>query len=399
MNISLYKNIGYLTLTSVITSILNLVAVIIFTRYVSMDVFGQYRYILSIIGILSLLTLPGLNISLINSIANKYEGSFLSVTKKRIKYSLIGSGIFLILAGWHFFIKKEIDIATVLVALSIIFLGYSSLDHVYNFFVGRQEYRNVMLSRTVKAVLYFGLVLISVLLTDNIIIISLFVFGGISIYHLILSVYIIKNLRNSYTNKKYVDFGMKISGLNVIGTINSWLDSLIVGFFWGYAELALYSIGKVIHTFLKEGWGIFQQIAQPTFAKKDFLEAYRISNKKLKIIWPSTFIILGLVYFILPTVIPVIFSNAYGESVFYAQLFLIPTMLAIPAFFYEVIMRSHQMTHELYVTRIASSILSLVVLIIAGYYIGVVGIIISRIINAGSLSLIGFLLLSRKLKE
>jgi F0F1-type ATP synthase assembly protein I len=74
-------------------------------------------------------------------------------------------------------------------------------------------------------------------------------------------------------------------------------------------------------------------------------------------------------------------------------------MLAIPAFFYEVIMRSHQMTHELYVTRIASSILSLVVLIIAGYYIGVVGIIISRIINAGSLSLIGFLLLSRKLKE
>lgn len=95
------KNIGYLTINSGVGTIAGLLVTILFTRLSTKEIYGQYNYVLSIVGFLSLFTLPGIATSIINSIAKNCQGDFVRGTKRRLRYSLFVLPIIIALSIWH----------------------------------------------------------------------------------------------------------------------------------------------------------------------------------------------------------------------------------------------------------------------------------------------------------
>ena len=388
------RNIGYLTIGSIVSTIAGLLVAILFTHLTTKEIYGQYNYILSIVAFLSLFSLPGIATSLINSIAKNCQGDFVKGTMKRLKYSLFGSIIIMALSIWHWW-KGESEVGLALLIVSFIFLFYISLNHIDSFYIGKKDYKTVLKIRTTISLLILLSVAISLLLHQKIFFIMFLSLGSISIFYLFISIRIRLNLTSKEEDEGFLSFAKSITVLGIIGSAIGTLDRFIVGTFFGYNVLAIYSIGFILHSQLKRGYQILNNIVQPMLVNRSIKDSFKTCNSKIEILFPPLVLGFFLIYLALPHIIPLLFTKAYKDSIFYAQLFLLPTFFGIPGWFYETIMRSHQLSRELYYTRIISSILALITLALGGYFLGVSGIILSRIVNSISVSLFGFLMIKK----
>ena len=394
------KNIGYLTISAVVSSFAGFLVAILFTRLSTKEIYGQYNYILSIVAFLSLFSLPGVATSLINSIAKNCEGDFIEGTKRRLKYSLLGAFVIMGLSIRHWW-KGESGVGVALLIVSLVFLFYSSLSHIDSFYVGKKDYKAVLRIRITVSFLILLSVAISLVLYQKLFFIILLSLGTVAIFYLIISMRIWVNLTNRERDQKFLSFAKNMTILSIMGSAVGTLDRFIVGTFFNYDILAIYSIGFIVHSQLKKGAGILSNIVQPSLVNRSVRDSFRLCNTTIKILLPLVAIGFLLLYLVLPYIIPLFFTKAYSDSIFYARLFLLPTFFGIPGWFYETIMRSHQLSRKLYYNRIIGSTLALATLILGGYYLGVSGIILSRIVNAASVSFFGFLMLqnSKVVKE
>ena len=72
-----------------------------FASQASKETFGIYQYILSIISILAIFTLPGMQSALTRAIARGKEGTLNVCLKEKIKWSLIGVLGCLAVSAWY----------------------------------------------------------------------------------------------------------------------------------------------------------------------------------------------------------------------------------------------------------------------------------------------------------
>ena len=86
----LVKGGSWLTLNRVIGSIIALTLAVVYANLLPKESYGLYKYVLSIVSILAITTLPGMDIALTRSIVNGYEGSIKKVIKTKLAWSLLG---------------------------------------------------------------------------------------------------------------------------------------------------------------------------------------------------------------------------------------------------------------------------------------------------------------------
>jgi len=67
---------SYLSIGHVISIICGFLLSIAFARFLPKEIYGQYRYILSVVAILAIFTLPGLKTAITQAVARGFEGSF-----------------------------------------------------------------------------------------------------------------------------------------------------------------------------------------------------------------------------------------------------------------------------------------------------------------------------------
>jgi O-antigen/teichoic acid export membrane protein len=74
---------------------------IAYANLISKDVYGTYKYVLSIIGVLSALTLPGISTSYFRAVGRGEEGGFFDLFKTRLRWGLFASVASLGVAGYY----------------------------------------------------------------------------------------------------------------------------------------------------------------------------------------------------------------------------------------------------------------------------------------------------------
>ena len=75
---------------------------------VTREVFGEYQFVLSVLAIISILSIPGLNISLIRSVARGYEGDYKKVVKVSFKWSLLGVPVLLMVGSYYYLHQRQL---------------------------------------------------------------------------------------------------------------------------------------------------------------------------------------------------------------------------------------------------------------------------------------------------
>lgn len=283
---------------------------------------GQYRYILSLLSLLSIFTLPGISLSLIRSVAKGNSVDLPAIAKAKFRFGLLGSAAALILAAYYFYNGNLM--LTYGLLLSAIFFPFLETFFVYTFyFRGKQDFKTPAIYESISRLFQAVVILLTAYLTRNILVIlAAFLIGQIIarlfFYKKTLRdeqlLHATKGLDESQSDDT-IQYGKSISAISIFTTITNNMDILIVGHFLGPAMLAIYYVALSIPKNIVLIFNIFPRLAFPKFSVKVWnSHEYAKILRKLGIMC-IVLLVPALIYLVcVPVVLP-LFFKAYDSSV------------------------------------------------------------------------------------
>lgn len=312
------KNGFWVVLRQGIGLISGLALSVAFARLSTQDVFGQYQFILSILSIVSILSIPGLNTSIIKSAARGYDGDYKKVVRVSFIWSLLGVPALLIVGGYYYIYQSHL-LGIALMISSIFFPFFYAPNTWDSFLQGKSRFdistkyglvQSIINALATIAVVFF--------FRDNllaIIIVYLFSFTFFNGYYYWKS---LKYIENNKKDKETVKYGWFLTKINILGTISNNIDKVLIGIFLSHTELAIYSIGILFTQQIQNFSKSFLSIVSPKQIKHGNISR----NIYFKIFFGSVIITLCFLL-VLKFIIPILFSSRYNSSIFLSYISMI----------------------------------------------------------------------------
>lgn len=315
--IYLVKNSFWTGIGKFFSSISGLIILIVLTRFVSKDIVGQYNFFLSILAIIAIFSIPGLNTSTIEAVAKGNDGVYKKTFHIKLKWSLLGT-LFLFLTSLYFyFIKNSSDLSLAFLLAGFLFPFQYSPNFWKSFLIAKQKFKLLNIFSSIQSILYLLAMILTIIFSKGnfiYIILTYFVIQIIptAIFYLLSQ----KHIKNDNENSDWKEYGFFLTKMQILNLLTSNLDSIMIGIFIDMKSLAIYSVGKKMITSLQGLIKEFSNIYLAKIAKRE-----KINFKKYFYISILTFIF-SIITIIFTPFIMRIFFPGYENSVIIAQLFL-----------------------------------------------------------------------------
>ncbi len=364
-------------------------------HFLPKEVYGDYKYIISISGIITTFTLTGLGTALTRAVARGYDGTFkkaISVSLKWSVFMVVGS---LIGAGYYLFNNNyTLGISLIIIACISPLLKTVGLYGPY--LSGKKDFKKSSLYNSVESITAAVAFFIAILFTDNVIALVAVFFGA----DLLTKSFFYFKIARGVTTDAPVDytafnFGKHISFINIWLNISAQVDKVLVYHYLGAAELAIYTFSTAIPKQVRSFVGMLAPLAMPKLAGRSLEELKESVPKKFLL----SLLVLGpivLAYIILAPYIYKIFFPQYMDSVFYSQIYSVFMLLL--GNLSDTAFTAKKALKEKYILSLGVSIFSTVFMLISVYFYGVLGIIVSLVVTKYLTALVMFFLL-KNLKE
>lgn len=290
---------------------------VLFTRIASKETFGQYQLILSIIATVSIVSVSGLNTSVLQAVARGYEGTYKKAVGMRFRWSLLGIPVLLTI-GSCYIINQQLELGYLFLLSSAFFPFLYSTNTWESYLQGKEKFDTLTKYSIIRAFFSSALLIASLVTFQGKLLPILFSY----LLSISLSNYlfhrkvkeVIKTKKEDPDSVKYGWFLTKISAMN---SIFSKVDYLLVGYFIGIEGLAIYSIGISLGMKIKDLFKVIFSVLSPKIARRGF---NKIKNYILLFLVFSFLSI--IIYYILPTAVRVLYSAKYENSIHIAQIFI-----------------------------------------------------------------------------
>jgi O-antigen/teichoic acid export membrane protein len=367
----------WVSLDQISCSFFALILTIIFANLLPKDDFGIFKYFLTLIGILSISSLGGMNTALTQSIARGFEGEFKNSLKTRISWGIFGAIASLIGSAWYFFHGNMVlSIGLLFIAIFIPFLD--SLSVYRALFWGRKKFKILSKYNIIEYFINFIFIILILLFSKNPIFILLFYLISYTLIRFILLKRTLKKYPpNTKTDEGVIPYGKHLSVMGAIGTIAKHLDKILVFHFFGAIELAIYFIAVSIPDHITNFTNKISILAFPKFAEKEKKQVQKGLKRKV-ILFGLVILIIAIIYISLSPIIFKIFFPKFLESVKYSQIFAISLITGI-SIIYKTFLQSQRQIKKLYYLNTISPVLSIAILLFSIQF-GLLGVIIGRVI-------------------
>lgn len=348
-----------------------------FANLLAPEVFGIYKYVLSLSGMISVTTLTGMDSALSQAVARGFEGTLSSATKEKIKWGLLGSLASISVAVYYLIHGNEI--LAISFGIVAIFNPFSEALDIYNsFLLGKKLFSTQTLYSSIKRIISTAAIISTIFLTHNVYII-LFVYFSSTLLPNILFYFRTKKLNQSNTNAEpeAIKYGKHLSAINIIGMVLGELDKILVFQLVGATNLAVYSLATAPTEQIK---GLFKNVnalAFPKFAGQDIHEIKKSIYHKALVLLLSTSLVVGVYVLIAPWFFNLFFPK-YLASIAYSQALAISLIAAIIAGFLYTALESQKAKAELYKYNTYSNIFNVIILVPFVFYFGIWGAVITR---------------------
>jgi len=355
-----------------------------FTNWSSPTTYGTYRYYMAVVGILSIFSLPGVNTAVTTSVAAGKKGLLIPSVWLRIRYSLIAVGL-VVAAGMYFKLSGQLDLAIALIASSVLLPLYMSLDTVFAFLLGKSAFKEMSIAKSISTVattlIIIGFIRAYPTSPIWIIIVSITVTSimyGLSCY------WAIKRYGEAIyigDNTDVERYGKQLTWRGLIGMVETRLDLLIVGSFFSLEQLAVFSVGRLFKDLLSRTWHLFYSLLLPRLSERKTISPGLTLRLLLSLVGLFS-LIGGALIFIIPFLIPFLFTEVYQESVVYAQAFAGLTIIGTVGAVLEAQFTSRQQITYLFSVRIGSALTYLAALLVCVPLFEIAGIIVALFFRA-----------------
>jgi O-antigen/teichoic acid export membrane protein len=137
------KNGSWMALKQAVELITAIAPLVVFSRLVDPAIFGEYQYFLSILAIMSIVSLPGLNVSVLRSVSRGYDGDYQKAVRMSFLWSLIGVPSLFLLGVYYFLVDRSgLGISLM---ISSIFFPFFYAPNTWNYFLQGKEKYNILL--------------------------------------------------------------------------------------------------------------------------------------------------------------------------------------------------------------------------------------------------------------
>ncbi len=329
-------NGSWILLAQGVASVSAFVVTVLLTNLLPKEIFGQYRFILSVIPILAIFTLPGIGAALTRSIARSADTNLHIIVKTKIKFGLLGSLSALLCALYYFY--KDNELLAYAFLVSSVFIPFFETFFIYSFYYkGLQNFKTPAIYESVSRILQTLIMIAAVLLTKDIIaLIAAFFIGQIVTrfffyFRTLRSETYLTNLIFKNKNEiedDTIEYGKKLSVIGIAGTIANNMDKLLVWHFLGAEALAVYVAAFAIPSQLIRIFGYMATLVEAKFASRHWnsQETILFITKLIKI---AVVMVVPVILYILlaPTIFKIIFPK-YMDAVYVTQVLALLIPLA-----------------------------------------------------------------------
>ncbi len=378
-------------LGQVAISALSFGLIFLFANYLPKEIYGLYRYILSLAGILSIFTLSGMNQAVSQTVATGNEGALRDSVRYQLKWNLVQFVAFCALSSYYFY-NENISLALPLFIIGI----FAPLTQAFNtygaYLEGKRQFRlNNIFSITSTAIYSVGMMLVIMLsgkVTLLILVYALTTFGTTLLFYLVT----LHKFNPPVTrNQNSLKYGRELTFISLIGPVVAQIDKIILAHFWGVAQLASYSIATAIPdrgiSFIK-GW---IAIAFPKFSTKTPLELNRVLYLRI-----FQGLLIGSVctigYVMISPYLFTYFLPKYLDNLFYSQLLSISFIFALPNRYISLLRVSQKMSGLILTNSLIENLIRLTSYIILGIWGGILGLVLAQVLNAAISLLINIIM-------
>ena len=306
-----------------------------FARLASKEVLGQYNFILALLAIFSVLSIPGLNTAVLRSVARGREGTYKAAVKTSFLWSLLGIPALLGAGGYYYYYSAPI--IGICLMMSSVFFPFIHAPNMWNsFFQGKRRFdltaKYGSIQSSVNAAAIIGVLFLNPAHLVLIVVINLITNSLLACFFYLRSQRYVENKAVDNECKRY---GYFLTSASIVWTLGNNIDKVLLGILLGAPDLAIYSIAKGIpdriRLLLKPSWSPFM----PKFSQ-DSIEMEEIQRKMKRLILPIVLATLGgslLYWFFIDDIILLLFSSKYMESTTYARMLLLMILASIPSTF------------------------------------------------------------------
>src|SRR6185437_6875109 len=301
----------------------SLLLAIVVSHFVSKDTYGIYKYILSVVTLISLLSLNSLGSAVFQSAAQGFNNALIKGFWLNIRWSV---GIFVAtvgVAGYYFFVGNTTLAIGVLIGGSFSPL-LASAGLFSPFLGGKKDFFRLTTYGITDNVIPIILLIGVILFTQNPIALVATYFvsntlAGLYFYRRTLLVY---QAQLGAEDTTLLSYSKHLSLMNIAGSIANNIDQILLFHFVGAAQLAVYNFATAIPDVAKGPVKNIDGMLQARFVARSGREIQSSMNNKL--LWYFLFGVgITLVYVAAAPYIFALLFPTYTDAVWYSQLYML----------------------------------------------------------------------------
>lgn len=349
---------------------------VMFGHFAGQDTYGNFKYIVSLAGLLSALSLSGLGNAVAQSTAKGFEGALAEGFWVNLRWSgpfVLGS---LAVAAYYGITGNQFVAASALIVAALQpFLSSALLFNA--FFTGKRDFSRSALYMSVFNIISALVVVLALFLGGR----AIAIVGAYFVSRTALALYLAwrarRHARNSERDPGLFNFSAHLSLMGLIGAIGDKFDSIITFTLLGPAGLAVYTFAIAAPEQLKGVVKNMHGLAMPKFAAQPLAQIQRTIWPKIALLCLVLLGLAGLYAAAAPYLFAFLFP-VYVEAVPYSQWYVFSIAFTSFTSVLEAALYAHRKTRELYISTNVGPIVLIASLVILVPAFGIAGAIASQ---------------------
>jgi len=313
------KNTGLLIALQLLQRLLGLATTYFVVRALGQDGFGNYQFVLSVVGVVAIFGMPGLNNAVMQSVARGFRGTYRASIRPAVLGALVGATVLAGITGWAFLTNPNGPAAALFGAL-LLFVFAHGLTQWKGLKSGTEDFAGVVkLSGSASIATSLLLIGSVVFLTDSYAALVIVIFAVQGVLNLLATWMSLRSVRpDEPVEKGSIRYGVVTTGWMVFGCVAMYVDKLLIYTFMSPASLAIFVAAERVPGLTKEFIKNLGAALAPRFARHSHYTK-RVDRAFQVFSVVAGFAIVAFAFTLLPWFIVLVFGEEYRESVPYAQ--------------------------------------------------------------------------------
>lgn len=368
----------WLVLEQISGVLLSLAVAIVFGHVAGKDLYGNYKFVLSLAAVLGALSLSGLGEAIGQATARGKDGALM----QGFRLNIFWSGPFFLASlgvAAYYFLAGNLFVAGSLVIVAFFQPLAASSSFFPNFLFAQKDFARGATYVIAENVITYGAVLAALLIGERAIALVAAYFVTNAAASLFFTWKAKQHARNDEKDEGLFAFGAHLSVMNVIAVIADRFDSIIVFTLLGPVNLATYTFALAAPEQLKGVIKNLYGLALPKFAGRPLAEIQKTIWLKLAILTALVALVMGVYIAAAPLLFHYLFP-IYRDAVPYTQWYALSIIVTGISSVLLSALTAHKKTRELYIVNNGAPFLLIVSLIVLVPTFGIAGAVAAQMI-------------------